>query len=138
LREQEASPYEGVALEYVHPLTGGPVIPSIACWIQLIKPGQKLKAHRQTSSAVYCVVKGNGTSIIDGQAFHWDKGSFIALPAWAMHEHHNTSDEDAILFSIRDTPLLSAMGLLREEPLTSNDGHQEITSTFDIEARLAA
>lgn len=138
LREQEASPYEGVALEYVHPLTGGPVIPSIACWIQLIKPGQKLKAHRQTSSAVYCVVKGNGTSIIDGQAFHWDTGSFIALPAWAMHEHHNTSDEDAILFSIRDTPLLSAMGLLREEPLTSNDGHQEITSTFDIEARLAA
>jgi gentisate 1,2-dioxygenase len=54
-----------------------------------------------------------------------------------MHEHINTSDEDAPLFSIRDTPLLKAMGLYREEALTLNDGHQEVTSTFDIEARIA-
>jgi gentisate 1,2-dioxygenase len=112
------------------------VIPTMACWIQLIRPGERLKAHRQTSSAVYCVVQGSGTTIIDGQAFYWDKGSFIALPAWCMHEHHNTGDEDAILFSIRDTPLMSAMGLLREEALTTNDGHQEITSTFDFDSRL--
>ena len=106
----------------------------MACWIQLIRPGERLKAHRHTGSAVYCVYKGSGTTIIDGQAFHWTPGSFIALPPWSMHEHANTSDEDAVLFSIQDTPLLSAMGLYREEALAENDGHQEVVSTFDIQS----
>jgi gentisate 1,2-dioxygenase len=137
LRDQEGDPHDGVALEYTHPLSGGPVIPTMSCWIQLLRPGQHLKAHRHTGSAVYCAFKGNGTTVIDGQAFNWTEGSYIALPPWSMHEHINTSDEDALLFSIRDTPLLKAMGLYREEALTLNDGHQEVTSTFDIEARIA-
>ena len=137
IRDQPGSPFDGIALEYVHPQTGGPVIPTMACWIQLIRPGERLDAHRHTSSAVYYVFKGQGTTIIDGQAFHWTTGDFIVLPAWTMHEHANTADEDAILFSIQDTPLLSAMGLLREEPLIDNGGHQEVAATFNIQDHLA-
>jgi gentisate 1,2-dioxygenase len=138
LRDQPGDPYEGIALEYTHPLTGGPVIPSMSCWIQLLRPGERLKAHRHTGSAVYCAYRGSGTTIIDGQAFNWTPGSYIALPPWAMHEHINTSNEDAVLFSIRDTPLLRAMGLYREEALADNGGHQQVTSTFDFEAHAAA
>jgi gentisate 1,2-dioxygenase len=137
LRDQSGSPYDGVTLEYTHPQTGGPVLPTIACSVQLLRPGERLKAHRHTSSAVYCAFKGQGTTVIDGQAFNWTEGSFVALPAWAMHEHANTGDEDAILFSIHDTPVLAAMDLLREETLAENDGHQTVTSVFDIEAHTA-
>jgi gentisate 1,2-dioxygenase len=137
-RDQEGNPHDGIALEYVHPQTGGPVIPTMACWVQMIRRGERLTAHRHTSSAVYYVVKGQGTTIIDGQAFNWTRGDFLALPAWCLHEHANTGDEDAILFSIQDTPMLSGMGLLREEAMHDNGGHQEVSATFDIENHLAA
>ncbi|MBI2361342.1 MAG: hypothetical protein HYV04_20945, partial [Deltaproteobacteria bacterium] len=55
----------------------------------------------------------------------------VALPPWAMHEHANTSaSEDAVLFSIQDTPVLEALGLYYEEALTERRGHQEVTSVF--------
>lgn len=70
-------------------------------------------------------------SVIDGQAFNWSEGSVFALPSWALHEHANTSSsEDAVLFSMADTPVLVATGLLHEEAFTENGGHQQVTSTF--------
>jgi gentisate 1,2-dioxygenase len=131
LREHEGSPFDGIALEYRHPQTGGPVMPTMACWAQLLRPREQTQAHRHTGSAVYHVVQGEGATIIDGQRFVWRKGDIIALPPWALHEHANTSGrEDAVLFSIQDTPVLQALGLYREEKLIENNGHQAVTSTF--------
>src|SRR5512147_62168 len=125
LRDQEGSPFDGVALEYRHPQTGGPVMPTMACWIQLLRPGERTRAHRHTGSAVYYVVQGQGESVIDGQRFVWSQGSIIAQPSWALHEHINTSvSEDAVLFSIQDTPVLEKLALYYEEPLVENGGRQ--------------
>ena len=55
-----ASPFDDVAMEYVNPNTGGPLMPTIACWIQLLRPGVRTKAHRETGSAVYLVFEGQG------------------------------------------------------------------------------
>lgn len=133
MRDQEGSPYDGIALEYTHPQTGGSVLPTIACWVQLLRPGERLQAHRHTGSAVYYVVQGSGVTVIDGQAFSWSKGSVLALPPWALHEHANQStSEDAILFSIQDTPVLERAALYYEEALAENGGHQQVTSTFGV------
>jgi gentisate 1,2-dioxygenase len=131
LRDHEGSPFDGVLLEYRHPQTGGPVLPTMTCMVQLLRPGERTKAHRHTGSAVYYVVNGAGATIIDGQQFKWSKGDIVALPPWALHEHANTSGTaDAVLFSIQDLPVLSALGLYYEEALTENGGHQNVTSTF--------
>jgi gentisate 1,2-dioxygenase len=131
LREHEGSPFDGIALEYRHPQTGGPVMPTMACCTQMLRPGEHTKAHRHTGSAVYHVVKGEGFTVIDGQRFAWSKGDIVALPPWALHEHANTSStEEAVLFSIQDRPVLEALGLYHEEALTENNGQQEIKSTF--------
>lgn len=131
LRQHEGNPHDGVALEYRHPQTGGPVLPTIACWIQLLRAAEHTAAHRHTGSAVYYVVQGQGETVIDGQRFSWTQGDILALPPWALHEHANTSSEqDAVLFSIQDTPVLEALGLYYEEALNENGGHQEVTSTF--------
>jgi gentisate 1,2-dioxygenase len=124
LRDREGSPYEGVALEYTHPGTGGPVLPTIGCRVQLIRAGERLKARRVAGSAVFCVVQGAGRTVIEGRAFDWGKGDILALPSWALHEHANTGSGDAILFSIHDRPVLEALGLYREEALQDNGGHQ--------------
>lgn len=126
LRHSEGSPYEGVALEYVHPQTGGPVLPTIGCRVQLIRAGERLKSRRVTGSAVFCVVQGSGRSIIDGQPFDWEKGDIVALPSWALHEHATTGSADAILFSIHDRPVIEALGLYREAALQENAGHQRL------------
>ena len=89
LRDHEGSAHDGVLLEYRHPQTGGPVLPTMACMVQLLRPGEHTKAHRHTGSAVYHVVNGAGFTIIDGQRFNWSKGDIFALPPWALHEHAN-------------------------------------------------
>jgi gentisate 1,2-dioxygenase len=124
LRDREGSPYEGIALEYTHPRTGGPVLPTMGCQVQLIRGGEKLKARRITGSSVFCVVEGSGRSVIDGKVFDWEKGDIVALPSWALHEHANTGERDAILFSINDQPVIRSLGFYREEALAQNGGHQ--------------
>ena len=131
LADSVADPHDGVALEYTHPQTGGCLLPTMACWIQMLRPGERLRAHRHTGSAVYYVVRGEGETVIDGRRFVWGKGDILALPSWALHEHANRSTtEPAILFSIQDRPVLEALGLYREEALMGDNGHQTVTSSF--------
>src|SRR6266404_3583934 len=115
LRERDGSPYEGISLEYTNPQTGGPVMPTMSCRVQLVRKGEKLKARRVTGSSVFHVVQGKGRSVIEGKTFDWEKGDIIALPSWAQHAHSNTGTEDAILFSISDRPVLETLGFYREQ-----------------------
>jgi gentisate 1,2-dioxygenase len=114
LRNHDGSPYDGISLEYTHAQTGGPVLPTMSCRVQLIRKGEKTKAKRVTGSSIFHVVRGRGRSLIDGNSFDWEKGDIIALPSWAEHNFANTGTEDAILFSISDRPVLEALGLYRE------------------------
>jgi gentisate 1,2-dioxygenase len=67
------------------------------------------------NSKVYHVFDGQGCSIIAGQRFDWKRGDFFCVPTWAWHEHHNLGSQDAVLFSIEDTPVFKALGWYREE-----------------------
>ena len=115
LRNHDGSPYDGISLEYTHAQTGGPVLPTMSCRVQMIRKGEKLKAKRVTGSSVFHVVQGRGRSLINGQPFDWEKGDIIALPSWAEHDFANTGADDAILFSISDRPVLEALGFYREQ-----------------------
>jgi gentisate 1,2-dioxygenase len=130
LRHLAGDPHDGIALEYTHPQTGRSLLPTMACWIQMLRPGERTQAHRHTGSAVYYVVKGSGETIIGGCRFPWGKGDILVLPSWALHEHANLAREDAVLFSIQDRPVLEALGLYQEDALADNGGHQTATSTF--------
>jgi 1-hydroxy-2-naphthoate dioxygenase len=117
LSEKPASPYDGVVYEYVDPVSQRSVLPSLSCWAQLLRPGEKTQAHRHTSSSVYFVVRGNGRTIVDDVELTWGPNDCFVVPNWAWHEHRNvSSDQDAVLFSVNDIPLLAFLGLYREEP----------------------
>ncbi|HEY7163277.1 MAG TPA: cupin domain-containing protein [Candidatus Binatia bacterium] len=112
--------YDGVALEYTNPVTGASTLPTLSCWIQLLKPGERTKKHRHTSSAAYFVVRGEGTTMVGDTALDWTEHDCFAVPNWAWHEHINRSQSDeAILFSVNDIPILRAFNLYREEPENS-------------------
>lgn len=131
LAEINSSPFDDVAIEYSDPATGGPVLKTMTCWIQMVRAGVHTKAHRHTASKVYQVFRGQGYSVIDGKRFDWSQGDFFVVPSWAWHEHVNESDQEAILFSIQDTPIMKSLALYREEPYLENAGNQPVTGHFE-------
>jgi gentisate 1,2-dioxygenase len=120
----ESNPFDDVMMEYVDPATSQSIYPTFACCIQMIRPQIKSLAHRHASSAVYHVLEGAGRSIIGGKAFDWSAGDFFVVPSYFWHEHANTGEEPAILFSVQDFPLMKNLGLYREEKYP--DGHQNV------------
>lgn len=128
LAQVGSSPFDDIAMEYSDPVTGGPVLRTMACWIQMLRPGLSTQAHRHSSSAVYQVFQGEGYTVVDGQRIDWTAGDLFVVPSWTWHEFVNESGQEAILFSIQDTPLMKSLALYREEAYEDNSGHQTVSS----------
>jgi gentisate 1,2-dioxygenase len=120
LRGCGTDPHEAVRLEYVNPLTGGHVLPTMACYLSLLDPAASTAALRHTSSTVFCVVRGSGHSIVGGTRLDWSRNDFFAVPAWTWYTHHAAGDE-VVLFSMCDRPLLEPFGLYREQRSMAGD-----------------
>lgn len=118
--DHPGSPFDGVILHYAHPVTGGPTLPTIDCFAQLLRPGLQTERHRHTASVVYYVVEGEGTTAVGDQKLDWSVGDSFVVPNWMWHAHINRSaTTDAVLFSSTDAPILEALGMYREEPYPS-------------------
>jgi gentisate 1,2-dioxygenase/1-hydroxy-2-naphthoate dioxygenase len=108
-------------LEYTNPLTGGPTMPTIGCWVQWVPPGAATKPHRHTSSTIYHVVEGEGVTTVGdkkngGTELAWGSRDCFFVPPWKWHHLKNNSRrEPALLFSVTDRPVLESLGLFREE-----------------------
>lgn len=126
-RVGEGSPYDGVLMNYVNPVNGGPVMPTIGASMQLLRPDEHTQAHRHTGSFIYQAAKGKGFSVINGRRFDWQERDVFCVPSWMFHEHANASStEDACLFCFNDLPVMNALGLYREEALSENAGRQPV------------
>ncbi len=123
----DGSPFDGVLMDYVNPVTNGPVMKTLGASMQMLRPGEHTRAHRHTGSHLYHVARGRGHSVIDGQRFDWSERDIFCVPSWAWHEHANASDsEDACLFCLHDQPVMRALGLYREQALGENGGFQPL------------
>ena len=124
-RGSKADPAEGFLLRYANPATGGEILPTMGCRLQLLPAGFQTLAQRRTTSAVFHVAEGRGYSVLNGTRFEWEKGDTFAVPIWCWQEHA-AGDADAILFSITDEPILAPLGLSRTERYAENGGHQPV------------
>jgi gentisate 1,2-dioxygenase len=120
--------FDGVAVEYINPSTGGHTLSTTSCWMQMLRPGEHTKAHRHTHCPIYHVHKGEGHSIIDGKRYDWSESDSFVVPPMAWHEHVNEGEAPAYLFSMSDMPVLESFDLNQEEVLA--EGFQAVTSTF--------
>jgi gentisate 1,2-dioxygenase len=108
--------FDGYLLEYRNPLTRGPTLTTIQCAVQLLRPQDETKTHRHTSTVIYHVFRGLGSTQIGERSFDWEQGDSFVVPLWYDHRHWNrSSSENAILFSMSDAPALKALDLYREE-----------------------
>lgn len=114
-REHTGSAFDGVIMEYTNPSTGEPVMPTIGCYVQWLRPGEHTKPHRHTSNTNYHVIEGSGYALVDGKRLDWEDKDTFTVPMWTTHEHVNTGDRPAVLFSFTDAPVMKALDLWREE-----------------------
>jgi len=92
---------------------GAPALDTTALYMMRLQPGVRTATHRTTANNIFAVVRGTGTTTVDGQEFEWRRGDVIAAPAWRPHFHE--SSDDAILFRVTDEPVMQQLGFYRTE-----------------------
>ena len=97
--------------EYLNPLTGGPVMPTMGARLDLVKKPSDFMRH--TGSVIYQVASGSGWSEIGDQRFDWEERDIFCVPSWTKYRHGSSSE--AVLFSFTDVPAMKALALFREE-----------------------
>ncbi|OJU50889.1 MAG: hypothetical protein BGO03_13695 [Mesorhizobium sp. 61-13] len=92
--------------------------PALFAGFQRFRPGEHLPPHKHNSVALYYWVQGKGRAIVNGTEIDFKAGDVLTCPAWNEHQFFNTGDEDLIMLSIHDLPILAQMrALFWEEPM---------------------
>ena len=78
-------------------------------------PRQHTQAHRHVCCTNYHVIEGSGYSLVGGRQLDWEDKDVFTVPTWTFHEHVNTGNRPAFLFSFTDAPVMKALDLYREE-----------------------
>jgi gentisate 1,2-dioxygenase len=111
-----ASPAERpVVLRYVNPRTGAPPLATMGAEAQWLRPGERTRRERRTTSAVFHVLEGRGESHVGDRTLPWERGDTFVAPPWHWIAHTNPSGEPACLFQFNDEPAVRALGLWAEE-----------------------
>jgi gentisate 1,2-dioxygenase len=108
-----AHPSHGVKVRYINPARGGPPMPTIGAFLQLLPKGFAGKPYRATDSTIYTVVEGRGRSRVGETTLAWGPRDVFVVPSWAPVSH--VADDEAVLFSFSDRPAQQVLGLWREE-----------------------
>ncbi|MCC6076059.1 gentisate 1,2-dioxygenase [Pseudomonas sp. GCM10022188] len=110
-RNSEADTCDGFKLRYVNPATGGYPMPTMATFMQLLPAGFSGQQYRSNESTVFSVVEGRGTVRIGEQTLQFAPRDIFVAPSWQSISL--SADEDAVLFSYSNRPVLAALDLLR-------------------------
>lgn len=102
----------GWKMQFINPLSGGPAMPTIGAFIQLLPAGFRSHPYRSTDSTVYSVAEGTGKATIAGSEFSFEPRDTFVVPSW--HALSIESAQDCVLFSYSDRSAQQALGLWRE------------------------
>jgi gentisate 1,2-dioxygenase len=112
-KEGAPDPCHGWKLEFSNPLTGGPAMPTIGTFVQLLPKGFSGSPHRSTDGTVYSVAEGKGRVKIGDEVFGFGAKDTFVVPSW--HPLTLEAGEECVLFSYSDRPAQQALGFWREQ-----------------------
>ena len=112
--------WDGTKLRYVNPASGGSPMPTMATFMQRLPAGFAGKPWRQTDGAVFSVVEGSGSVMLQrgeqSWTFEFGPRDHFVIPSW--HTAQLQSQQGCVLFSFSDRPVHQALGIHREERLS--------------------
>lgn len=114
-RHSDWDPCHALKMEFVDPTTGGPAIPTISTYIQLLPAGFETERYRTTAGTVFCVVSGSGTLRLtenETRQISFGPNDIFVVPCWQPYQF--VVDEETVLFSASDCAAQMRLGLWRE------------------------
>ena len=121
-------PCDGVSVEFVNPVTGQSVMPTMSFGVHLYKSGRTFDFQRRTGSTVFCVIEGRGCTEIDGAgALEWEKNDLFVVPDWTWYRHVNADPkDDVLLYAVSDEPVIKALELWRHQRRSASGAIKEL------------
>ena len=121
-------PYMGLKMEYTDPTTGGPAMPTMSTFIQLMPAGFKTERYRTTEAAVYTAIEGSGkvtvwqttgtgmgTGAGEAMTMEWGPRDIFVIPCWHPHLFEVDDGADAVLFSFSDKVVQQKLGIWKDQ-----------------------
>ncbi len=102
----------GYKMQFINPATGGPAMPTIGAFIQLLPAGLKTSPYRSSDATIYSVIEGRGRVAIGSQDFAFEPRDTFVVPGWQPASF--AAADECVLFSYSDRPAQIALGLWRE------------------------
>ena len=119
LAAEPGDPYEGITLDFVNPVNGASVFPTLSYAAQLLRPGEETRLKRETASTMYVAIEGRGATEIAGRRFDWEENDIFVVPNFLWRRHVNAGTGDAVLYAVSDAPLMEKVGQYRAQGRTS-------------------
>lgn len=99
-------------VRYVNPLTGGPVMSMLDCYLVELDAGTHTLPFRTSANAVCAIVEGRGTTRVGNLEIPWERRDVFSLPHDLTIVHR--AEETARLFITTDREIYRRLGLLTE------------------------
>jgi len=115
LKAEAGDPYEGIVMQFVNPVTGRSVYPTMNYQAQLLRAGEATRPKRETSSTFVIVMEGEGYSEVGGKRFDWTRNDVMVMPNFLWRRHVNTGKSDAVLYTVSDAALLKNISQYRAQ-----------------------
>lgn len=116
-RHGDWDPCHGIKLEYIDPTTGGPAIPTLSTFLQLLPKGSSTLPYRATAGSVVSVVHGHGRVTIgndpNAATFDYVANDIWVVPSWQFMRI--VADDETVLFCASDEAVHKKLGLWREQ-----------------------
>lgn len=107
----------GVKMQYIDPTSGGPAIPTLSTFLQLLPKGFSTAPYRATASAVVAVVRGKGQVRIGAgtteRVFEFGPKDLWAVPSWQTVRI--AAEDETVLFTASDEAVHRKLGFWREQ-----------------------
>jgi gentisate 1,2-dioxygenase len=80
-----------------------------------LSTGSSSTTRQETSSCVYHVISGSGSSVIGEKTIDWKQGDTFCIPSWQKYQHTASADGTVYLYRFDDQPMLKSLGFYRTE-----------------------
>lgn len=114
LAEMPAAKDGSKRLRYTNPMTGGPAMSLMDCYVLALAKGAATVPRRSTSDVLCVAAGGEGATQIGDQRIEWSRNDIFTMPGWNWISHTATSDH-ARLFLVTDRDVMQRLGMLRDE-----------------------
>ncbi len=100
---------DGYALEFVNPIDGSSVLPTMSAFCQLVPKDYETPSLRRTDARVFSVVRGSGRVHVGDSVFRPAPRDVFVVPSWTPYSIY--ADEEFVLFSYSDRATQERLGL---------------------------